>query len=161
MFKLFQNKKELEIYSPITGKVLSITDTPDETFADKLIGNGVAIEPEEGLVVSPINGTIATIFRTNHAIGLETEDGTALLIHIGINTVELNGEGFERVASEGDKVKVGDPIMKFDIDFIKSKGLSTITPVVITDEIPDSAIKANVGNQVSAGKEIAFTYSGN
>lgn len=133
MFKFLKKNKTIEVISPITGKVLNMKEVPDKMFSEKMIGDGVAIEPKEGLVISPIDGTVATIFPTNHAIGLITKEGLEILIHIGIDTVELKGEGFKALTVEGNKVKKGDPLMEFDLDIIKKAGKLTITPIIITN----------------------------
>lgn len=134
LFDFFKSKsKTVEIIAPIEGFVLSIEETPDEAFAQKIVGDGVAIDPTGSLIVAPCKGEIGKIFRTNHAFSLLTEEGAELFIHFGMNTLDLEGQGFERIAKEGQKVEVGDPIIKVDLDFIKSKAPSVITPVVISN----------------------------
>ncbi len=133
MFGIFKKNKGLEVKAPLTGKVVDLTDVPDEVFSKKMVGDGVAIKPSEGKLVAPVAGTIKQVFPTKHAIGIETEEGVEILIHIGINTVELKGEGFEALISEGDQVKVGDQLLNFDLDYIKENASSTITPILITN----------------------------
>lgn len=124
------------IVSPMSGKVVALKDVPDPTFAEGILGVGVAVEPIVGKVVAPYDGTVGTLFDTRHAIGLELDNGAELLIHIGINTVELNGEGFKALVSEGSRVKKGQTLIEFDINDIMKKGYSIITPVLITN--PDN-----------------------
>ena len=124
------------VYSPLKGKVVKMQDVPDETFAADILGIGVAIDPVEGVVKAPGNGKVDTLMETNHAIGLTLDNGMELLIHIGINTVELNGEGFKNHVSEGGKIKRGQTLITFDKALIESKGYKTITPVIITN--PDN-----------------------
>lgn len=131
------SKEDLQeniISSPLSGKIVKQQDIPDETFAKGILGTGVAIEPDEGVIVAPDNGTVSTLFDTGHAIGLELQNGVELLIHIGINTVELNGEGYTSYVKEGDKIAKGQKLIEFDIAYIKSKGYSLITPVLITNQ---------------------------
>lgn len=143
MFKSLMNKlkgtKEegsngIVLKSPMTGKVLDITQTPDDVFAQKMLGDGVAIEPTEGVVCSPVDGEVMQLFLpSKHAIGIKSNDGLEILIHIGLDTVKMNGEGFESLVSQGDKVKSGQELIRFDIQKIKEKAKSTITPVLITN----------------------------
>ena len=110
-----------------------MADVPDETFASDVLGVGAAVEPTEGKVVAPADGEVSTLFDTHHAIGLTLDNGMEMLIHVGINTVELNGEGYKAHVSEGDKVTRGQTLITFDIPLIKSKGYPVITPVIITN----------------------------
>src|SRR5690625_1444945 len=118
---------------PIKGELIPITEVPDQVFAGKMMGDGFAIVPEEGLVVSPVNGKIINVFPTKHAIGIQSEGGREILIHIGIDTVNLKGEGFETLIHEGDVVEVGQPLLKVDLSYIKENATSTITPIVFTN----------------------------
>jgi glucose PTS system EIICBA or EIICB component len=119
--------------SPIKGKILPITEVPDQVFAGKMMGDGFAILPEEGMVVAPADGEIVNLFPTKHAIGLETTSGREVLIHFGIDTVNLKGEGFESLVSQGDKVTKGQPLLKVDLDYVKEHAASIITPIVFTN----------------------------
>ena len=118
-----------------------MTDVPDETFASDVLGKGVAVEPSEGKVVAPADGEVSTLFDTHHAIGLTLDNGMEMLIHIGINTVELNGEGYKAHVLEGDRVVRGQTLITFDIPLIQSKGYKTVTPVIITN--PDDYAEIN------------------
>lgn len=134
--KLFGKKeKSLDevIYSPLNGKVVELETVPDPTFSQKMMGDGIAIEPTDGRVVSPVNGKVIQFFHTKHAVGIESESGLEILIHVGLETVGMGGEGFEGHVKEGDKVKVGDPLITVDLDLVKEKASSTITPVIITN----------------------------
>lgn len=119
--------------APLTGELLPITDVPDQVFSEKMMGDGFAIKPSEGVVVSPVNGKIMTFFPTKHAIGIASDEGQEVLIHVGIDTVNLKGEGFEALVSEGDIVSQGQELLKFDLDYINEHATSTITPVVFTN----------------------------
>ncbi|MFX3660494.1 MAG: glucose-specific PTS transporter subunit IIBC [Ectobacillus sp.] len=125
--------KAEEIAIPIEGNVLPITEVPDQVFSGKMMGDGFAIEPTEGTVVSPVNGEIVNVFPTKHAIGIQSEGGKEILIHFGIDTVKLNGEGFETLVAQGDKVTQGQPLLKVDLDFVKKNAPSIITPIVFTN----------------------------
>ena len=152
MFK-FLKSKEIEIVSPMTGKAVDITEVPDPVFAEKMIGDGVAIEPTDGLVVSPCKGKVVQIFPTNHAVGIETKQGIDLLVHLGIDTVELNGKGFERLVEEGQEVDAGTPLIKMDLGLVGGEGKNTITPVIITTMDKVATMDITTGS-VRAGKDV-------
>lgn len=137
--------EENEIYSPIEGEVVELSQVHDELFSNKALGSGMAIIPEKGELRAPANGTIKMVFETLHALGMESENGTELLFHVGIDTVELNGQYFENFVKVGDKVKKGDLLLTFDIDKIKAAGYDLITPIVITN---------------TNDYEIAYTHTG-
>lgn len=123
----------LVINSPITGEMLDLSEVKDEAFSSGMLGYGVAFEPSEGKVVAPFNGTVVTLFPTKHAIGLVSENGVELLIHIGLNTVELNGKYFEAHVQQGDKVVQGQTLITFDLEKVKEAGYVTQIPVVVTN----------------------------
>lgn len=125
------NKKM--IFSPISGEIIPLSDVQDKTFSDKLIGDGVAIIPSEGKVYAPFDGKITNIFPTKHAIGLKSDEGIELLIHIGLDTVELKGQGFISHVEEGDRVFKNQLIFEMDLNLIKTKGYETVTPVIVTN----------------------------
>lgn len=127
-----------EVFSPIEGKVLPLSEAKDGAFSDGIMGKGVVIEPTSGEVIAPFDGTVMTLFPTNHAIGLISETGTEVLIHIGIDTVQLEGKGFEAFVKQGDTVKKGQKLVRFDIDTITSEGYNTQVPIIITNT-PDFA----------------------
>lgn len=122
-----------EIAIPIEGNILPITAVPDQVFSGKMMGDGFAIEPTEGTVVSPVNGEIVNVFPTKHAIGILSEGGKEILIHFGIDTVKLNGEGFDILVAQGDKVTQGQPLLKVNLDFVKNNAPSIMTPIVFTN----------------------------
>lgn len=122
-----------EFYMPLKGKVVPVTEVPDPVFSQKMMGDGFAIIPENNIVRSPIDGKITNIFPTKHAISLKSNEGRELLIHVGLETVSLKGEGFTALAKDGANVKKGEPILKVDFDKIAEKVPSIITPVVFTN----------------------------
>ncbi len=126
-------KKEMIISSPVKGKVVALSEVPDETFSQEMLGKGIAIIPEEKQFYAPVSGEVSVVFPTGHAIGLISEDGTELLIHIGLDTVQLNGEGFHVAVKQGQKVKQGDLLVEVDLEKIQEKGYSVITPVLVTN----------------------------
>ncbi|WP_163184361.1 glucose-specific PTS transporter subunit IIBC [Neobacillus sedimentimangrovi] len=128
-----EHKNEEQFVAPIKGEIKPITEVPDQVFAGKMMGDGFAIVPEEGTVVSPVDGKIVNLFPTKHALGILSDGGREILIHVGIDTVNLKGEGFEALVSENDRVTKGQPLLKFDIQYIKEHAKSTITPIVFTN----------------------------
>ncbi len=125
--------EEEDFVTPLKGEVKPITEVPDRVFAKKMMGDGFAIVPAEGLVVSPVDGKIINLFPTKHAIGILSDGGREILIHIGIDTVNLKGEGFETLVAENDRVEKGQPLLKVDLDYIKEHATSTITPIIFTN----------------------------
>ncbi|CAA6805084.1 MAG: PTS system, glucose-specific IIA component [uncultured Sulfurovum sp.] len=133
MFGLFKAKKQV-LVSPADGDIIKLIEVPDEVFSQKMAGDGIAILPRTNTFVAPVAGTITKIFSTNHAFSIQTKSGLEVLVHIGLDTVALNGEGFKRLVKEGDTVSVGKPIISADLEFIQSKGIEIITPVVVNHE---------------------------
>ncbi|EHD21096.1 MULTISPECIES: PTS beta-glucoside transporter subunit IIABC [Brenneria] len=125
--------RQQSVGSPIAGESLPLEQVGDQTFASGLLGKGIAIKPQSGRVVSPVNGTVASLFKTNHAIGLESDEGTEILIHVGIDTVKLNGQHFTAHVKTGDAVKQGDLLVEFDYQAIEAAGYDITTPVIITN----------------------------
>lgn len=129
------------IYAPVTGKVIDRTEIPDETFASGIMGNGVGIEPVESIITAPFNGKVVSVMDTGHAVGLVSEDGMELLIHVGVDTVKMNGDGFHMLAKEEQKVKTGEKLLEFDIEKIRKAGFSPITAVLVTNSDDYEEIK--------------------
>ena len=139
--KLFGKTEAIDpnhVYAPMAGNVVAISEVPDPTFSEGMMGNGVAIQPTDGKVCAPFNGTVDMMFDTGHAVSLVSESGIELLIHVGLETVGLNGAPFQIKVKSGDKVKKGDVLMIADLEAIKNAGLPTITPVLVcnTDDYP-------------------------
>lgn len=135
MFGLFRHKDEQEIIikAPLSGSIVEIEAVPDEVFAKKMVGDGVAIKPSSDYLFSPVKGEIIQLFPTHHALGIRTESGIELLIHLGIDSVKLKGRGFKTMVKEGQKVIEGEKLIKIDWDLIKNDIVSTISPLVITN----------------------------
>ena len=148
--KLF-GKKTDDFYAPMAGKAMPITVVPDPTFAEGMLGNGIAIEPVEGKVYAPCDATVDMMFTTGHAVSLVADNGAEILIHVGLETVSLEGKPFTVHAANGDKVKKGQLLIEVDLDAVKAAGLPTITPMVVcnTDEYPtfDTFVGKDVTNE--------------
>ena len=136
------------IGSPIEGEAVSLKEVNDPTFAQEMLGKGIAIKPSNGRVVAPIDGEITILFETKHAISIVSEQGVELLIHIGLDTVNLKGENFKTYVKAGDKVKSGDLLIEFDMEKIKEAGYDTITPIVICNTFEFTDVKENIIGQV-------------
>ena len=148
--------EEIAALAPVSGRVVPLEEVPDEVFAGKLAGDGVAIIPgESGEAVAPVSGELARLFEGGHAFGILTEEGVELIVHVGLDTVELEGEGFRRIATEGDRVEAGEPIVSFDLETIRSAGYDPVTPVVVSNasEFPVRVV-AQVPGEVRKGDEL-------
>ena len=125
--------KKVKVMSPMEGNIVPLSDVNDATFSQEIMGKGIAIEPTVGQVVAPFDGTVTALFHTKHAIGLTSDEGVEVLIHVGIDTVQLNGEHYKAYIQNGDKIKAGDLLVEFDIEAIKVAGYEVVTPVIITN----------------------------
>lgn len=143
--------KAVDIASPLKGKVIALSDVPDETFAAGVLGDGAAIEPSEGKVTAPADGVVSSLFDTHHAVGLILDSGAEVLVHVGINTVELKGEFYTAHVSEGDRVTKGQTLITFDKTAIESKGYKTVTPVIISNTEDYGAVEKSHANAVDFG----------
>ncbi|SEN91776.1 PTS system D-glucose-specific IIA component, Glc family /PTS system D-glucose-specific IIB component, Glc family /PTS system D-glucose-specific IIC component, Glc family [Mesobacillus persicus] len=139
--------------SPIKGEIKPITEVPDAVFSGKMMGDGFAIVPSEGVVVSPVDGKIVNLFPTKHALGILSDTGREILIHVGIDTVNLKGEGFETLVSENDKVEKGQPLLKVDLEFIEKNATSTITPIVFTNLADGESVTLKKQGNVDLAEE--------
>ena len=149
----FLKRKPREIKAPIDGMLVALENVDDEVFSSKMAGDGIAIIPVGDTFVAPIDGVITKIFSTNHAFSIKNKQDLEVLVHIGLETVALKGEGFERLANEGDTVKVGDPIIKVDLEYIKANAKDIVTPILLTDESKFDEIDKN-DNVVKSGDPI-------
>ncbi len=143
---------ELNVLSPMQGKAVSLADTDDDTFAAEILGKGAAIEPSEGKVYAPFDATVETLM--GHAVGLTGENGVEMLIHIGIDTVQLNGKHYTPHCTEGQHVKAGDLLMEFDMAAIQAEGFKTITPVIVTNADDYADVLTHIGKQTKAGETL-------
>ena len=145
--------KETDIYAPGTGHIIPLSEVPDKVFSEKMMGDGIGFVPEKGDIVAPFDGTVKTIFPTKHAIGLESDTGIEVLIHIGIDTVKLNGEGFESLVDVNEPVTQGQPLMKINLAYLKEHAPSVVTPVIITNQ-DDKTLTFDDVDSVDPGKRI-------
>ncbi|AJJ26961.1 PTS N-acetyl glucosamine transporter subunits IIABC [Yersinia enterocolitica] len=150
----------LVLVSPITGDVVALEEVPDEAFASKAVGEGIAIRPTDKTVVAPANGTIVKIFNTDHAFCLETETGAEIVVHIGIDTVKLNGQGFARLVEEGATVVAGQPVLELDLAYLNANARSMISPVVVSNIDDYAGISVLAGGSVVAGQSQLFEIQG-
>jgi len=147
--------------APIDGRLVELTHVPDAVFAQKIMGDGFAIDPAQGEIVSPVNGTITSFMAdTRHAVGITAEDGMEILIHVGIDTVNLEGEGFTGLVSQGDKVTVGQPLIRVDLALIRNKVPSLISPVVFLNLPEGISVSVEEGRLVKRGDKDFFIICG-
>lgn len=142
-----------EVMAPMSGKVFRITDVPDRIFASRAVGDGVAIDPTDDTVVAPFDGVVRLIHSMNYLIGIRSKDGLDIIIHIGIDTIKMGGEGFERIIAPGSVVELGQPILRFDLELVRSKARSTLSPLVVTN---GRVVHGMFGSMVRAGKDIVM-----
>ncbi|WP_196798126.1 glucose PTS transporter subunit IIA, partial [Klebsiella aerogenes] len=155
------NAKTVEaLVSPITGEVVALEQVPDEAFASKAVGDGIAVKPTDNIVVAPAAGTVVKIFNTNHAFCLETDNGAEIVVHMGIDTVALEGKGFKRLVEEGAQVKAGEPILEMDLAFLNANARSMISPVVCSNSDDYSALVIQATSNVVAGQTPLFEIKG-
>ena len=155
-----KEKSQSVVYAPLTGKAVPLEQVPDPVFSEKVLGDGVAIIPEDGRIVSPVDGQIESVAETGHAYGFSTEDGLELLVHVGLETVSLKGECFKVHVKEGDQVKKGDLVAEVDLAYLAEKNINPITPVLICSDIDDQDLKCAEGD-VEAGKTAVLMLTAN
>ena len=155
-----KEKSQSVVYAPLTGKAVPLEQVPDPVFSEKVLGDGVAIIPEDGRIVSPVDGQIVSVAETGHAYGFSTEDGLELLVHVGLETVSLKGECFKVHVKERDQVKKGDLVAEVDLAYLAEKNINPITPVLICSDIDDQDLKCAEGD-VEAGKTAVLMLTAN
>lgn len=153
MFKFFTHKK-VTIKAPISGIVSELSEVPDDVFAQKIVGDGIAINPTDNTLYSPVKGKIVQIFPTLHALGIETEEGLEILIHLGVDTVELKGEGFTSFVEKNQQVDVGDKLIEIDWNSIKHKVPSIMTPILITNMDKVDKIEILKSGEIKAKEDL-------
>jgi len=156
LFKKFMKKKEgkdfnLMIYSPLTGIATALSEVNDPVFAEEMMGKGIAVIPTVGHVVAPCDGEIITIFRTLHAITMKGDNGVEIIIHVGLDTISLDGRYFESHVADGTHVKKGDLLLTFDLDKIKAEGYDVITPIIITNSAEFQSVQMVEKKEVDLG----------
>lgn len=147
---------EIPVLAPLDGLVIELEQVPDEVFAQKMVGDGLAIDPQGTVAVAPISGKLIKLFPGGHAFGIAAERGIELIVHLGLDTIELEGEGFTRIATEGQMVRAGEPIVRFDRPTIERTGKVMLSPVVSTGE---GTITRRTSGTVKAGQDILFVLN--
>lgn len=162
MFNFFKKKKEVEkkeLKAYVTGKTITIEEVADGVFSEKVLGDGMAICPEDGKLYAPADGKVVTVMEdTKHACGLELADGIQILLHVGIDTVEMNGKGFIYHVSEGQEVKTGDLLIEFDREVIKAEGCRDTVVMVVVENSNDLTLTMNTGCAVTARESVILSY---
>lgn len=148
--------KKINVLAPLSGDIINIEDVPDVVFSKKIVGDGIAINPSGNKILAPINGTIGKILDSMHAFSIISEDGVELFVHFGIDTINLKGQGFKKIAQDNQKVKIGDVIILFDLDMLREKAQSVITPVVISNMENFKKIEKASG-KIIAGKTVIIS----
>ena len=155
MFGFLKKKKQqLVIGSPVKGRAVSLKEVSDPTFRDEMIGKGAAVIPSEGKIYAPVDGTVSMVFDTLHAVSMVSEKGTEILIHVGLDTVALKGDGFQGHVKAGDTVKKGDLLLTADLEKIMQAGYNPITPVLICNPDAYEAVRAVTGKEVLPGEDL-------
>lgn len=150
-----QNTRESSIFAPMTGKIVDLIEVPDDTFSKKMMGDGVAIIPKDGMLYSPISGIVSVVAATKHAIGFQTNTGLNILVHVGLEAHEVADKTTILHVKQGQRVQAGDLVAEYDLGAFEEKGINTITPViVVNEEEEDTEIKANVGDVEAGAGEI-------
>ncbi|MDO4270950.1 MAG: PTS glucose transporter subunit IIA [Eubacteriales bacterium] len=148
---LFGGASGVAVAAPVSGTVVPLADVSDPTFAQGILGQGAAVLPSEGRIVAPADGTVDVMFDTGHAVSMTTADGAELLIHVGIDTVQLNGQHYKACCKAGEKVTKGQTLIEFDPEAIKAAGYDTVTPVIVCNSDAYAAVKLEASGAVAAG----------
>lgn len=154
--KLFRKNNEFKVLAPLSGEIVTIGAVNDPTFSEELLGKGIAVKPDGGRIVSPVEGTVTQMFSTGHAVTLTSKGGVEVLIHIGLDTVKLKGQHFTIIAKDGDSVSPGDPLMEFDAESIAAAGFDTVTPIVIVNTGDFKTVKLTDREKVAEQDELIF-----
>ena len=142
----------MRVLAPISGRAVPLAEVPDEVFAEGMAGQGCAIVPEaSGEAVAPVSGVLVKLFEGGHAFGIATDGGIEMIVHLGLDTIELRGRGFERIATEGDRVEAGQPIVRFDLEEIRAGGYDPVTPVLVTNDEDHPVMDVRSG-EIQAGE---------
>lgn len=159
MISIFKKKeKSIQVVTPVTGDMISLKDVPDKVFASGMMGEGVAFKFDSDTLFSPCEGTVIMLPKSLHAVGIKSKNGAELLIHVGLDTVELNGNGFQALVSEGQKIKRGTPILKVDHDYLKENGKNSTTPMVVTNS-NEFQVEIAPNQKVNEAETVVMTLS--
>jgi len=149
----------LEMLAPFSGRVVPLDDVPDPVFSERMVGDGLAVDPVEGVGVSPIAGKLTVFHSACHAFAVRATDEVSVLVHVGLDTVQMKGKGFTRLAEVGDKVSAGREIVRFDIAGIQAAGYSPLSPVILPDLPEGYRIEKTAAPTVRAGQDVLFTVT--
>lgn len=154
LFDFMKNKKGIVLCAPVKGECIPIGSVADPTFAEEILGKGMAIKPADGRIYAPTDGVISTVFPTGHAVGVTTADGVEILIHVGLDTVQLKGQFFKILVEADQEVKKGDILLEADLEEISKAGYDTVTPMIICNSSDFSKIECKTEGTVEAGEEV-------
>lgn len=158
MFKMFKTKQTNELCAPVNGTTIALENVPDQVFAQKMMGDGIAFELESNVICAPCDGKIAMVANTLHAVGINADNGAEILIHIGLDTVNLGGKGFTQLVQVGDKVTKGTPMIEVDMDFMKEQNIVLTTPMVITNSADFNFDVEDGEKHVIMGEDKVITF---
>lgn len=159
MFNFLKKTQKFQLVAPMSGVVASVTEAADPVFAEKMVGDGVTINATNNKIVAPCDGRVSFIADTKHAFAMVLENGVEVLVHIGLDTISLQGEGFAQLVSQGTKVSCGTPIISIDKDFILEKGISLVSPIVITNPEVIKSMSCSIGVEAVVGKTVILEYT--
>jgi glucose-specific phosphotransferase system IIA component len=148
----------ITVLAPMSGRVVPIEDVPDPVFAERMLGDGIAIQPTEGVALAPVSGTLIVFHSAGHAFAIQEEtSGIGVLVHVGLDTVDLKGRGFERLAEQGDAVRAGQTLLRFDLETIAAAGLSAVSPIVLPELETGFRVSMTTAHEVVAGRDVLIT----
>lgn len=158
MLKIFKTKQTKELFSPVEGTTIALENVPDQVFAQKMMGDGIAFELAGNVICAPCDGKIVMVANTLHAVGIHADNGAEILIHIGLDTVNLGGKGFKQLIQVGDKVTKGTPMIEVDMDFMKEHNIVLTTPMVITNSSDFNLHIEDGGKHVIMGEDKVIIF---
>lgn len=160
LFSGLFSAKKVDIIAPVSGEIVSLDTVPDEVFSERMVGDGLAIIPTSSVLCAPVTGVIGKIFDTNHAFSMQSDEGVELFVHFGVDTIDLKGQGFKRLAEPGQHVEQGTPVIELDLEFLKANTKTTVTPVVISNMESVKSFNAAQGN-VEQGDDVILSVEMN
>lgn len=153
------SKGQVEVLAPFSGRVLPLEEVPDPVFSEKMLGDGLALDPTEGVGVAPVTGKLTVFHSAGHAFAVQATDEVSVLVHVGLDTVQMKGEGFTRLAEVSDEVKAGQELVRFDLAAIAAAGHSPLSPVILPDLPPGYQVKKTTASTVRAGRDVLLTVT--
>lgn len=159
MFWSFKKKQNIGLYAPVNGKTIALEHVPDQVFAQKMMGDGIAFDPESNLICAPCDGVITMLANTLHAVGITAGNGAEILIHIGLDTVNLGGKGFKALVKSGEKVTQGTPLIEVDMEFMKEQNMVLTTPMVVTNSADYKMVVNTLESHVIIRKDEVISFN--